>query len=581
MVHADAGPPSVSLQPRTAPLRFAKFTLDLDACALIESSGGQVPLTRGEFALLRELVRHHGRVLSRDYLLDALAGKRPDPFDRSIDALVGRLRRKIEPDPKHPVLVVTVPGEGYRFSAPLLSGQTTTTFASRETRGAPVARSSGPTAAPHWPWPWPWPKAALLKLRGHSVQISLLVLLLLAAGAGWRQWLRDSPSADPPGLAVMPFSNLSGDPAQDYLGAALTNDLMTILATFPGFRVMPASNGAEAGPLAHVRYALRGGVARHGSTLRITAQLYDLSTGEALWADRFDNTGGDPMSLQADVADQVYQSIAGLTGSLNAGAERVAWRKNGPSLDAYDYYLRGLAVFFRFTPQDDLRARRIWSEGVARFPGSGLLRTKVAFAYMRPIYRYESSDPMRDMQLAWQSAQLAGQTADQSALFNWMHHWIMAYLYQWHDRDFARSVEEARAAVRMVPYDPMSRMDLARLIANAGRLAEAREWALLAVQQDPTGRFSWYWAYLAWIAYLSGRYGDVVEVARQHDFDDPKLMAATFVRLGRMAEARSYMAKWRAAQPSDTVAREAIFPMAEALATGWLNDLRAAGLPDS
>ena len=74
-----------------------------------------IPLTRGEFALLREFIRHPGRVLSRDYLLDALGGKRPDPFDRSIDVLVGRLRKKIEADPKQPRLIVTVPGEGYRF----------------------------------------------------------------------------------------------------------------------------------------------------------------------------------------------------------------------------------------------------------------------------------------------------------------------------------------------------------------------------------------------------------------------------------------------------------------------------------
>src|SRR5271168_5122318 len=95
------------LPPRTAPLRFANFSLDLDGCALSRQDGVEVPLTRNEFALLREFVRHSGRVLTRDYLLDALAGKRADPFDRSIDVLVGRLRRKIEPDAKRPTLIVT------------------------------------------------------------------------------------------------------------------------------------------------------------------------------------------------------------------------------------------------------------------------------------------------------------------------------------------------------------------------------------------------------------------------------------------------------------------------------------------
>ena len=104
-----------SLPPRTAPVRFAAFALDLDGCSLSKTDGGDIPLTRSEFALLREFVRHPGRVLSRGYLLDALAGKRHDPFDRSIDMLVGRLRRKIEPDAKRQRLIVTVPGEGYRI----------------------------------------------------------------------------------------------------------------------------------------------------------------------------------------------------------------------------------------------------------------------------------------------------------------------------------------------------------------------------------------------------------------------------------------------------------------------------------
>ena len=113
----DAGnaPAKSSLPPRGAPVRFGDFALDLDGCSLSNADGGDIALSRSEFALLREFIRHPGRVLSRDYLLDALGGKRPDPFDRSIDMLVGRLRKKIEPDPKQPRLIVTVPGEGYRF----------------------------------------------------------------------------------------------------------------------------------------------------------------------------------------------------------------------------------------------------------------------------------------------------------------------------------------------------------------------------------------------------------------------------------------------------------------------------------
>ncbi len=81
-----------------APVRLAGLVLDLDACTLARESGEAIPLTRGEFALLRAFVTRPGRVISRDTLLDALANRRFEPFDRSVDVLVGRL--KIEPDPK-------------------------------------------------------------------------------------------------------------------------------------------------------------------------------------------------------------------------------------------------------------------------------------------------------------------------------------------------------------------------------------------------------------------------------------------------------------------------------------------------
>jgi class 3 adenylate cyclase/predicted ATPase len=95
--------------------RFAGLVLDLDAGALARESGEAIPLTRGERALLRMFVARPGRVISRDTLLDAFANRRFEPFDRSVDVLIGKLRRKIESDPKRPRLIVTVSGEGYRF----------------------------------------------------------------------------------------------------------------------------------------------------------------------------------------------------------------------------------------------------------------------------------------------------------------------------------------------------------------------------------------------------------------------------------------------------------------------------------
>ena len=102
--------------PRQPPIQFAGYTLDLDGAALINERGKEIVLTRGEFALLREFIRAAGRVLSRDHLRAALTGRDTEPYERSMDMLVVRLRRKIERDPKNPSLIITVPGQGYKFA---------------------------------------------------------------------------------------------------------------------------------------------------------------------------------------------------------------------------------------------------------------------------------------------------------------------------------------------------------------------------------------------------------------------------------------------------------------------------------
>jgi class 3 adenylate cyclase/tetratricopeptide (TPR) repeat protein len=95
---------------------FAGFTLDVAGHTLIDADGREVALRRSEFMLLLAFVGAPGQVLSRDYLLSRLAGRHPDPFDRAIDMRIGRLRGKIEADPKAPRLIRTVPGVGYKFA---------------------------------------------------------------------------------------------------------------------------------------------------------------------------------------------------------------------------------------------------------------------------------------------------------------------------------------------------------------------------------------------------------------------------------------------------------------------------------
>ena len=100
---------------RQEALEFGPYRLDLEARRLLKDHA-EVDLSSAEFDLLKVLAERPGRVLSRDVLLDLLKGYERDPFDRTVDIRVGRLRRKIEPDPANPVFIRTVRGEGYLFN---------------------------------------------------------------------------------------------------------------------------------------------------------------------------------------------------------------------------------------------------------------------------------------------------------------------------------------------------------------------------------------------------------------------------------------------------------------------------------
>jgi two-component system OmpR family response regulator len=113
---AEAPAAAASAAPRW---RFAGYLLDTGPRSVRDSAGQEVALTGGEFDLLVVLCRHAGRVLSRDFLLEATRGREAGPFDRTIDVQVGRLRRKLEADAENPVLIKSVRGAGYLLAVPV------------------------------------------------------------------------------------------------------------------------------------------------------------------------------------------------------------------------------------------------------------------------------------------------------------------------------------------------------------------------------------------------------------------------------------------------------------------------------
>jgi adenylate cyclase len=183
------------------------------------------------------------------------------------------------------------------------------------------------------------------------------------------------PLPDKPSIAVLPFNNLSADPEQEFLADGVVEEITMALSrmrwlfviarnssfTYKGRAVNVKQVGRELG----VRYVLEGSVRKVGNAVRISGQLIDAATGVHLWADRFDGPLADIFDLQ----DQITASVVGALASRLEQAEiERATRKPTESLDAYDYYLRGMAAVHRWTREDNVEALAMFRRAIALDP---------------------------------------------------------------------------------------------------------------------------------------------------------------------------------------------------------------------
>jgi len=176
---------------------------------------------------------------------------------------------------------------------------------------------------------------------------------------------------DKPSIAVLPFANLSGDPDQEYFADGITEDLITALShlrwlfviarnssfVFRGRAVDVKQIARELG----VRYLLEGSVRKAASRVRITGQLIDAASGTHLWADRFDGTLEDIFDLQDQVTTNVIGAIA---PKLEQAEIERAKHKSTESLDAYDYYLRGMASVHQGTREANAEALKLLNHAI-------------------------------------------------------------------------------------------------------------------------------------------------------------------------------------------------------------------------
>jgi TolB-like protein len=286
---------------------FRGWQLDLAGRALTSSAGCDVHLTPAEFKLLAALARRPGHVLSRDQLLDAVAGRASAPFDRTIDVLIGRLRKKIEVNPRSPSLIITVPEVGYKL----------------------VVHAD-----------WPGSRA----------------LSAPALGRGPYQCTA---------VAVLPFVSEELDCVQRALAADLPADLagdlvrrsarQFVAGSVANQRAASESGWSGLGQQLGVRYLISGSVRRLNSTLQIGAHLIDATTAKHLWSERAsvvldDRADGYELVVRqiAVALDRQLDIAEGLRAELEDGADCATLLARGRAICARSHSRATALAALRF-----------------------------------------------------------------------------------------------------------------------------------------------------------------------------------------------------------------------------------------
>jgi TolB-like protein/tetratricopeptide (TPR) repeat protein len=508
-----------------APLRIADLRVD-PALDEICRAGHTIKLEPKAMQLLMCLAERAGEVVSVEELLD-LVWKDVVVSPDSVYAAVAALRRTLGDDSKTPRYIANVVRRGYRLIAP-------------------VSPWMDPPAAP--------PASATA-----------------------------APSAKP-SIVVMPFRNLSGDPAQDYFSDGITEDIITELSRWRllavrsrsasfRYRGTPAVVKQVAREL-NVRFVVEGSVRRMGDRVRISVQLVDAETGDDVWVEKFDRRSDEIFA----VLDRVVQTVVStLVGRVQASVNERSRRKPPASLAAYECVLKCNALSWD-DPAGAAEARRLVEMAIELDPEYAIAHSLLAaLTYSRWEDGPQSSDAAleRAYGLAMRAVELDDSESTCQAL-------LADVCMQ--RRSFDVAVQYARRAVALNPNNQWNAADLGSILVYVGEPEEALASFSRAREIDPYFEEPWYWR-VAGIAHMSlQNYADALAMlshARVRAYPYAALTAGCHARLGDLNSARASVAECLSMKPDFSVARFMrnqpfkIPAHAEQLASS----LRLAGLP--
>ena len=327
-------------------LAFGRYVLDLRRGSLL-LEGREITLRPKTFGVLRFLVEHPDRLVSKEELLEAVWPNLVVTDDTLVQS-IGELRRALGESGAR--LIVTVPRRGYRFEATEVPPDR------RKSRGLHALR-------------FRWKYGILAPLALGLTVIALLLVPKFRDRA-------DPPvlTAAKPAIAVLPFQNQGDDPAREYLADGITQDIINSLGRFSALTVMSwnavapykgaAVRPGEIARVLAVRYQVEGSVNYAENRMRVSAQLVDVR-GRVLWSSRFDEAPTDVFAVQ----DRITREIAGaLAIRVTQFEQRRVSAKPTSSFDAYDYVLRARPALQRPTRASVVEARELLRKAIALDP---------------------------------------------------------------------------------------------------------------------------------------------------------------------------------------------------------------------
>ena len=397
---------------------------------------------------------------------------------------------------------------------------------------------------------------------------------------------------DKPSIAVLPFQNMSGDPEQEFFADGTVEDIITALSRFRQLFVIARNSSfvykgravdvKQVSQDLGVRYVLEGSVRKAGNRIRITAQLIDAPTGIHLWAERFDGGVEDIFDLQDQITARVVGEIA---PKLEQAEIERAKRKPTESLDAYNYYLRGMANVNQWTRASNDEALRSFYKAIELDPEFAAAYGMAAWCY---IWRKLNGWVSDGAQETSEGARLAKRAVelgkdDAVALCRGGH------AFSWFFRDLDNSAVFIDRALALNPNLAAAWNLSGWVRAYRGELDLAIEHQARAMRFSPIDPFL-YNMYIgtAFAHFLAGRYEEASDWANKALREQPnypaatRILAASKALLGQLTEAQGAMVSLRKFDPSlrgSSVPE--LYPVRrpEDLAK-LVEGLRKAGLPD-